>query len=310
MDALSRLLTLYPMRTALDLHCKVAAPWVIDHAGGAIGTAPYHLLLSGSAWLDMDGAKREQLKAGDVVVFPRGAAHRLHVGDLAAATPPRPVDADGILQLFVNEGAGAATDLLCGQFVFDAGASNPLLASLPEVIIVRTAGREDFSGLLALITMLKGETENMRPGASAVVGPLSSVLFALMIRAWLEQAASAQGLFALLAERRLQPALQGMLESPEKPWSLDEMADACHMSRSTFVRLFQRVAGASPAAVLLQTRMGHAAHRLAHGTGAVADIGESVGYQSEAAFNRVFKRTYGVGPGQYRRSARPAALGG
>jgi AraC family transcriptional activator of mtrCDE len=98
-----------------------------------------------------------------------------------------------------------------------------------------------------------------------------------------------------------------MLEGPEKPWSLEEMAEACHMSRSTFARLFQRIAGATPASVLLQTRMAHAAHRLAYSAGAVADIGEAVGYQSEAAFNRVFKRTYGVGPGQYRRSARPTA---
>jgi AraC family transcriptional activator of mtrCDE len=172
MDALSRLLSLYPMRTALDLHCKVAAPWMIDRAGEPLGKAPYHLVVSGSAWFDAAGKKGEELKAGDVVVFPRGAAHRLYVGDPALATPVRYVDDGGMLQGVANDGAGAATDLLCGQFEFDAAASNPLLVALPEVIVVSTAGREDFSGLLALITMLKAETETIRRrgGRAAVVG--------------------------------------------------------------------------------------------------------------------------------------------
>lgn len=93
-----------------------------------------------------------------------------------------------------------------------------------------------------------------------------------------------------------------MLAAPEKPWTLQNKASACHMSRATFARVFQRVAGMTPAA--LQARMAQAAVWLARGKRTVADIGEAVGYQSEAAFNRVFKRCFGIGPGQYRRAAR------
>ncbi|MEB0163756.1 AraC family transcriptional regulator [Glaciimonas sp. CA11.2] len=171
-------------------------------------------------------------------------------------------------------------------------------------MMVRTAGRSDFAGLQALMTMLRVETEAMRPGANAVIAQLSSALFALVIRAWLEQAGTMPGLFAVLAERRLQAALQAMLAAPEKPWSLQDMAAACHMSRATFARLFRSVAGTTPATMLMQTRMAQAALWLAQGKRSVGDIGEAVGYQSEAAFNRVFKRCFGVGPGQYRRSAR------
>jgi len=136
-----------------------------------------------------------------------------------------------------------------------------------------------------------------------VVSQLASALFALLMRAWLEQAAAMPGLFALLAEQRLQAALQAMLAEPERPWTLEELAGLCHMSRATFARVFGKAAGDTPAAVLTQTRMAKAASLLAQGRLPVGQIAEQVGYQSEAAFNRIFKRRYGIGPGAYRRSA-------
>lgn len=303
MDALSRLLSLYPMRSALDIRCHFGAPWIIDHCAVAPGIAPYHLILTGTAWLDASGQKGVALQAGDIIVFPKGSAHRLHTGDVDSATPMRDLAGQHVVQIKGNDGDGPITDILCGQFEFDRGAANALLEALPETILVRTEGRSDFAGLQALMSMLRIETETMRPGAEVVVSQLSSALFALLIRAWLEQAPSMPGLFALLAERRLQPALQGMLTAPEKPWSLNDMAGTCNMSRATFARLFRQVAGATPANILMQTRMAQAASWLAQGGRSVGAIGEAVGYQSEAAFNRVFKRCFGVGPGQYRRSA-------
>lgn len=310
MDALSRLLTLYPMRTALDVRCHVGAPWQLEQAAVPLGIAPYHLVVNGSAWLDAAGDKGMELHAGDVVVFPKGCAHRLHVGNSELATPLQARPNSAMLPLMGNDGSGLVTDILCGHFIFQDGAHSALLAALPDVIVVRTAGRADCSGLLTLVSMLKVETETSRPGASAVAAQLSSALFALLIRAWLEQATSMSGLFALLAEPRLQGALHGMLEAPEKAWSLNDMADACHMSRATFARQFRKIAGVTPATVLQQTRMAHAAYWLAQSGRAVGAIGEAVGYQSEAAFNRVFKRSFGIGPGQYRRNAKARAAPG
>lgn len=307
MDALSRLLSLYPLRTALDVHCHFGAPWVLDEPAVAHGIAPYHLVVSGTARLDCALQKNVALEAGDIVVFPKGAAHRIYTDDPALALPAHAVSQTQLITHKSNGGAGPVTDLLCGRFEFNTERGNALLEALPEFILVRSAGREDFAGLRALMTMLKVETERMRPGANAVVSQLSSALFALLIRAWLEQAGSMPGLFAVLAEPRLQAALQGMLAAPEKPWSLEDMAAACHMSRATFARLFRQAAGTTPATLLMQTRMAQAAAWLTQGRRAVADIGEAVGYQSEAAFNRVFKRRFGMGPGQYRRSLRAEA---
>ncbi|HWZ46984.1 MAG TPA: AraC family transcriptional regulator [Herbaspirillum sp.] len=310
MDPLSRLLSLYPLRTALDIRCHFGAPWLLDQAAVAPGIAPYHLIVGGTAWLDAAGPKGAplQLQEGDIIVFPKGSAHRLHTGDANNYSPLRDLPGNHPVQLKSNDGMGAVTDILCGQFIFDRDhlSSSALLAALPESILIRTAGRPDFAGLNALLSMLRFETDGMRPGASAVVSQLSSALFALLIRAWLEQAAATPGIFALLAERRLQPALQAILDAPEKNWTLRDMAATCHMSRATFARLFHQIAAATPAKFLMQTRMAQAAAWLLESKRSVAAIGEAVGYQSEAAFNRVFKRCFGVGPGQYRRTARAA----
>jgi AraC family transcriptional activator of mtrCDE len=304
MDALSRLLSLYPLRTAVDVRCHFRSPWMLDNAAAAPGIAPYHLILTGTAWLDAGGKKGAKLQAGDIIVFPNGSAHQLHTEDAEHTTPLRDLPGPQVVPVKGNEGTGSVTDILCGQFVFGHGAANTLLGALPETILVRTKGRPDFAALRAVIEMLRIETELMQPAASMVVSQLSSVLFALLIRAWLEQANSVPGLFALLMEPRLQAVLQGVLAAPEKDWSLEKMAKACHTSRATFARLFRQVAGTTPAAILMQTRMAQAALWLAQGKRPVGEIGEAVGYQSEAAFNRAFKRHFGVGPGEYRRSAR------
>ncbi|NGZ87483.1 AraC family transcriptional regulator [Duganella aceris] len=292
MDALSQLLTLYPMRTALDVRCHFGAPWVLDHPGTASGVAPYHLIVRGEAQVG-----GQALQAGDIVVFPHGAAHRLYLGDPAAASSMRDLPG-GLLELKGNDGDGPPTDILCGEFRFDTDDS--LLTALPPMLVVRSAGRADATGLRNLIDILQMEAETPRAGSEAIVRQLASALFALLIRCWLEQSMTVPGLFAVMAERRLQAALLGMLSAPQRPWTLEDLAQACHMSRATFARLFTKAAGATPAAVLTQLRMTRAARLLDTGKQA-GDVAESVGYQSEAAFNRAFKRQYGVGPGAYRR---------
>ncbi|WP_034303358.1 AraC family transcriptional regulator [Herbaspirillum sp. RV1423] len=311
-DALSRLLNLYPVRTSLDIRCHFGAPWRLAGQPEAAGIAPYHMIMSGDALLEANGQRDMALQAGDIVVFPRGSAHTLHAGrGKAAPHYTAPGSDDDILIRKENGGGGPHTDILCGQFHFDAAAAAALLPSLPATLLVRTAGRPDFAGLQALMAMLRVETADARPGTHAVVMQLSSALFALLIRAWLEQdeARSMPGLFALLAAPRLQRALHCMLGEPERAWSLEQLADACHLSRTTFTRLFRAAAGATPGDILTRTRMARAAQLLAGGQRTVAAVAEAVGYQSEASFNRVFKRHFRIGPGQYRRQARalPAA---
>jgi AraC family transcriptional regulator, activator of mtrCDE len=304
MDTLSRLLSLFTISTSLDTRCELAAPWVLDEPAVLPGTAPFHVVVEGSARLDTAGLGQVELQAGDIVVFPGGGAHRLHAGAAQQATPILNQGIEGPVQRKANAGDGPATGILCGSFVFDDGARRAMLGALPEVMIVHASSEADFPGLHALVRLLQQETVDTRPGSNVVVTQLSGALFALLMRAWLAQSATRPGLFAVLADRRLGNAMQKMLESPERPWTVADLAAACYMSRATFARLFAQLSGMTPADVLTQLRMARAATALLHGERPVGDVALEVGYQSEAAFNRVFKRHYGMGPGGYRRTQR------
>ena len=119
MDTLSHLLTLYPVRTALDVRCHYGAPWVLDQPASPDGVAPYHLIARGTALVD--GADGLELRPGDIIVFPHGGAHRLYIGDPAQASAMR--GSPGLLRFEGNNGDGPATDILCGEFCFDPGGS-------------------------------------------------------------------------------------------------------------------------------------------------------------------------------------------
>ncbi len=319
MDALSRLLSLHPVRAGLDIRCRFGQPWNLPHPALPEGVAPYHFILEGTAQLQLAQGEPMRLQAGDLVVLLRGAAHALFIAPAADAVEVRLGVSAAPVRLHVNDdqagGARPLSDFLCGQFHFDAPHSGALMQALPEVLLVRGAALPDADGLRMLATLLRQECggadgrEAPRAGAQAVVSGLAAALFGLALRAWLAQGGPQPGLLALLAHPVLQGALQAMLEALHADWSLPRLAALCHMSRATFVRRFQEVGGATPAEVLQQLRMAQAARLLSYSKTATAQIGEAVGYQSEAAFNRVFKKFSGMGPGAYRRKMRAAQEG-
>ncbi len=310
LDALSRLLALYPVHVVLDYRCRLGAPWRLDEPAVGSGVAPYHLIVDGDAWLGVGDEEEVLLHAGDIVVLPHGTAHSLRMQHGAALQPaqsPQPphiAPGPQVVRKMINDAAGPATDILCGRFVADKSAPHALLNMLPPLILIRTAGRPELAAMRTLITLLRDETETIQPGAEAVASHLASALFSMVIRAWLQQKTGASGLFALLADHRLPNALKVMLSEPAGDWTVETLAHACHVSRATFARLFRQCSGATPGEILARTRMAQAAQWLAQGRRSTVEIGEAVGYKSEAAFNRMFKRTFGVGPGQYRRMQR------
>jgi AraC family transcriptional activator of mtrCDE len=301
MDALSKILSLYPPQTALDIRCHFGAPWVLDHPAMGSGVAPYHMLTRGRARLQAAGGDEIEIAAGDIIVFPHGEAHRLYGGQLSGATAGVVQLGDHPLRLVENHGKGESADMLCGEFRFGVQGDG-LLRSLPPVMVVHTAAQPN---LRALVDVLQSESEGERPGAAAVLGQLAAALFTLILRAWMAQEEPLPGMFAVLAERRLQASLEAMMRQPEAPWTLEELAELCHMSRATFARLFTKAAGMPPAEMLTQLRMQTAAQLLGQEGATSARVAEAVGYQSEAAFSRAFSRHHGVGPGEFRRRPRP-----
>jgi AraC family transcriptional activator of mtrCDE len=173
------------------------------------------------------------------------------------------------------------------------------------------ADREDAAGgaqapsvagsrLARIVSLMREEALDESPGSECVINYLSAALFALTLRFASEGADAPRGLLALAGQPRLQPALSAMFEKPGEPWTLDQFAALCHMSRATFVRQFQDAIGRSATDMLTEVRLTLAGRALLESKTSVAEIGSTVGYQSEAAFQRVFKRHIGVTPARWR----------
>jgi len=305
MDLLSRLLALMPVSGRLDVRCHFGAPWRIEHTGTDAREIAYHVLLSGEAVVEGAHGASVVMHTGDIVLFPSGGAHTLHDGSGEAPSSTGKRVQNGFA-VETNHGGGATADLLCGRFLLPAVPQRLLRENLPERLIVHSArdGGAAPDRLMRLIALMRDETLEAGPGSESLVNHLSGALFALTLRYASDAETPPRGLLALAQRPRLQPAIDAMFETPGRAWTLPELAQLCHMSRATFARHFDEAIGRSAADVLTEIRMTLAGRMLAQGNRPVAEIGESVGYQSDAAFQRVFKRQVGMTPAQWRAAAR------
>ncbi|MFM0083454.1 AraC family transcriptional regulator [Paraburkholderia sediminicola] len=303
MDTLSRLIDLARPQASLDLRCLLAGGFDIDHAPMEAGIAPFHLVLDGACVVETASGAQVALQAGDFMLFPRGAAHRVRDTGRAAATAPLTLSHDGMLPLRRNDGpdAGADLDLLCGRFVYAPGSSTLLLNALPDPFHVSLGGVQTLGALQTVIALMRAEAEQRQPGALAIVTALSHALFAMALRVHGEQNASGSGVLALLADARLGASVQGMLSAPERAWTIAELGELAAMSRATYARHFNERAGMTVMDFLTRIRMTIACDLLLRTQRSVAEIGEAVGYQSEAAFGKAFQQSLGMPPGRYRR---------
>ncbi|WP_223217655.1 cupin domain-containing protein [Paraburkholderia phenoliruptrix] len=315
MELLDRLLSLMPVTGRLDVRCHFGSPWRIDHPESNEWEFPYHVLLRGEAVVESEAEGKAEpalrMKAGDIVLFPSGSAHRLHDG---SGTPPRPARTqlkDG-LTVVTNGRSRDGADVLCGRFVLPAVPQQLLRDHLPGRLLVSSVSSVSegdaqardaafaATRLARVIQLMREEAFEQRPGSATVVNQLSGALFALTLRCASDTDQAPRGLLALAQRQRLQPALAAMFDEPAKPWTLPQLAELCHMSRATFARHFEEAISRSASDVLTEIRMALAGRKLAQTTMSVAEIGEAVGYQSEAAFQRVFKRQVGMTPAKWR----------
>ncbi|WP_133645766.1 cupin domain-containing protein [Paraburkholderia flava] len=342
MDTLSRLIDLARPQASLDLRCLFAGPFTVDHTPEEPGIAPFHLVLDGACSIETPAARTPlSLRAGDFVLFPRGAAHRVRERRAGSneressehTTQPLTLTHDGMLPVRRNgePAEHVDLDLLCGRFIYTSGPAALLLDSLPDPLHVSLAdalpgvfvGGEptaDLSGaasaghaLRMLTTLMRGEAEQRAPGALAIVTALSHALLALALRAHGANGANGSnggspmqsGVLTLLSDPRLRGSVEAMLNAPERAWTLAELGDVAAMSRATYARHFSERAGMTPMDFLTQLRMAIASDLLLRTQRSAADIGMAVGYLSEAAFGKAFQQSTGETPGRYRR--RPKA---
>ncbi|MDH4557719.1 AraC family transcriptional regulator [Pseudomonas sp. BN417] len=305
MDNLSHLISLLAPQGTVDLHCSFSGHWVEDHLQAEPGRLPYHVILNGQGRLVL-GDKQWLLSPGDVLLLPGGAPHRLkglfEEGPLALRVSHH----NGVVMKQVSVGEGPVLEMLCGEFwVAPSGAL--LLTGSPELLRVRTAERPDCEGLRSLVAMLGRESASSQPGSSAIVRELSTTLFTLLLRALVTEAEPTPGLLTLLANARLAPAVGAVLAEPWENWTLERLAEQCHLSRATFARYFGRCTSLTPQEWVTQVRMTLAARLLSQGPQPIGQVAEQCGYLSQAAFSRAFKLHHGLSPGWYRRQQQAPA---
>ena len=287
---LDRLLALVDVDGRLDIRCDLGAGWSLDQAAKVPEAAdaghhiPFHVLLDGEAVVDAEGLHQASMHAGDVLMLPAGGAHQLRDRDPASLQRP-------------GEGT-----LLCGRFIVPAASSKLIRALLPPAMVVRSPGPG--SRLTRLLALMREEADAPGEGGAVLLRHLSGALFAVALRAamgeGLPATVEAPGVLALGAHPRLAALVVDILANLASDWTLDSMAGHASLSRSSLIRAFQAAASVSPAEFLNQVRMTEAARRLRAGRESVPAIGEAVGYASEAAFQRAFKREIGVTPAAWR----------
>lgn len=275
--------------------------WSASTSGRA--RASFHLILHGGCRVDLgDGQETLTLAAGDGIFFLRDTPHAL--------TPLEPASAEGAqcaaMQPLLPRQADS-TGLACGFFQFRPGLADLLADTLPDYLLLR-AGDERFRTARGVFELILGETAR-DPGASSVVlERLTDLLIFFMLRHLAIHDRQAYGLFVLARDPAMAGLLQAILAEPARPWSMQDMADRVHMSKATFHRRFTLHSGTTPAQLLQLLRMRVARRLLGQGMG-IQDAAERVGYQSQAAFSRVFQRTEGVAPSALRRP-HPASTAG
>jgi len=262
--------------------------------------AGYHLVLHGECWLHLpDREPPLRLSPGDAVFFLRDVPH--HLGPFEQAEACRP---EAAMQPLGSVQAGAqagATGLACGFFDFRPGLAEALLAPFPDYLVLR-ADDPSVQGTRALFDLIVNEAEQGGTEPSPLIARLVELLFFYVVRELATREDVARGLWPMLRSAEFSSLVLELIRHPEQHWSIESMAERVHMSRATFCKRFATVCGETPAAFLLLLRMKIAA-RLLDDRRSVAQVAEQVGYSSEAAFAKAFRKTTGAWPGAWRRRA-------
>jgi AraC-like DNA-binding protein len=304
-DALADVLNVTRISGSVLAHVHAHEPWGLDLA--LPNGAAFHAVTAGSVWLEVDGEPAQRLMPGDVVLLPTPGLSHLLLS--APGAPARRYDADLKAELvteagdLVIPGPGSPSRFLCAGFSYDNELAHPLLSLLPPVLHVSPADEGPETPLQSTLRLLMGELSRHQIGSEAAVERLIEVLFVHVIRSWLETAGDSRppswltGLRDAVVARAL-----GLLHSePDRAWTVDDLAAAVHVSRSTLVRRFNHLVGEPPGAYLTHWRMELAARLLRESEQTVGRISHRVGYTSEFAFSRAFSKHRGEPPGRYRK---------
>jgi AraC-like DNA-binding protein len=330
-DTLSDLLRAVRLRGAVFFYVEGTEPWVAESPcshdlipqilPGVEHMMEFHVVARGACWAAIAGEQPVRLEEGDVVLFPQGDHHvmssapgmRARVVDPGIFFGPRPSQlpfaltmADpGTATAHLDGGGRERTTLVCGFVGCDTRPFNPLVASMPRVLPIPRLATEGAPWIGGVIRSLVDESSRKRPGGEAVLERMSEMLFVEVLRRYADALPADQtGWLAGMRDPGVSRALSLMHQRPAEPWTLERLGDEAGLSRSTLHDRFVHFMGQPPMQYLTRWRMQLAAGWLRDSDTKVLDVALEVGYESEAAFARAFRRAVGESPAAWRRSRR------
>ena len=314
MDALSDVLRAVRLKGAIFFDVHASDPWAAETPAGtqivrrmfpaAEHLICYHAITHGTCWACVSNQPPLPLTAGDVVVIPHGHAHVLStapgmrgVQDVGRYRAPNEVELP--VSISMGDGSSESTRFVCGFLGCDARPYNPLLSSLPHVF--KVSDQAD-GPLGAYVQIALTESKKPRIGSESVLGRLSELMFVDVIRRYLETLpADRLDWLAGLRDPHIGRALAEIHRDPAHHWTLESLAHRVARSRSAFAEHFTKFVGTPPMQYLTSWRMQIAANQLLSTTDSVTAVANRIGYDSEAAFSRAFKKAVGAPPSEWRR---------
>lgn len=315
MDVLSDVLRVIRISGAVLFHAEFSAPWCVASppareigrwlTPGAGKLILFHIVAEGECWAERQGSAPVHLAAGDVLVLPHGDAHAMSdmpgrdATPVAAILPPLPWPT---LPVVAHGGTGPITRVLCGFLQAEEPVLHPLLAELPAVLHVRARNSKPLPRLETMIAYTLDEARSDRPGAGCLLTRLTDVLFVEILRRHMEDLPEPHpGPWRALKDPVTRRALELLHAQTDEPWSLDALARRSGASRSVLAARFRELVGCPPMQYLMRWRLHLAAHHLRTRHDSTAAVAALAGYESQAAFNRAFKRYVGEPPATWRK---------
>jgi AraC-like DNA-binding protein len=297
--------TLHLLRLTGTLYCRseLTAPWGID-LPAFDDCMMFHIVTAGHCWLDLEGEEPRLLQQGSLALVPHGNGHCLRSSPQEEAVPLFDIPVDKVsdrYEIMRHGGTGELTQLTCCVVRFDHVAGQQLIKLLPKVLQVNSWAEEEDSWLQSTLRFIAREAREPKPGGETVITHLADILIIQAIRSWIDSASDADlGWLAALRDNQIGRAIAAIHREPEKNWSVASLAREVGMSRSGFSAGFTNLVGESAMRYLTQWRMQLARVQLQETTDTLSVLAHRLGYQSEAAFCRAFKRVFGVSPGSVR----------
>jgi len=295
MDVFAEVLRAIRLKGSVYFNACFCSPW-----GMAIEQekkASFHLIVEGDAWLTLaESGEQIKLSAGDIVLFPKGSPH-----SISDQPDGKCIEGVKVVEAYQTgnslfDGEQQAINIICGYVEFDDSLSHPFMDHLPALIHITPEIRTQFYWLDNIIQQIIAETQQDEPGSEVLIDKYTEVLFIQILRAYSKQADHQLSYFSALMDKHISQALKLIHSSPERDWTVEILAAEIGLSRSSFYTKFNQLVGVPPMKYVFKWRMMQARDKLENTPKSMVTIAEEVGYQSESAFQKAFKRFYQLTP--------------